>query len=436
MRAIWLTAAALLASACVDGTSPSVSVDETVSADDPTGDVLGTNGDPKRLLEVSRSQLGGPIPGLTPEELAAFNRGKIVFEHRFTPSEGLGPLYNATACVSCHSTPVTGGSAQLYRNFFIAVVDTPISQLAIPGLPSIVIPAFGKPPHATTQFTLEGGRFIIPETYLGLPVLTLQRNAIPIFGTGLFEFVSDATIMSNADPDDADGDGISGRFNTDPVGIGRFGVKLQSNNIELFTRPPLQNQMGITSAPFEGEDAAVSSSSSAVQGTIDPNDSNADDDGVPDPEISHGDLGDLIAFTRFLAPPAPRPMSDQSLEGQMLFEAVGCTGCHIPTLPSSRGPVNAYTDLLLHEMGPELADNLRQGSPQFSTISPDHTKGEFRTQPLWGVSLSAPFLHDGRAGTLTEAIMMHGGEATAARDNFDALRREEQKAIIAFLEDL
>ncbi len=385
------------------------------------------------------TQLGDPIEGLTQAELDAFERGRAIFEKRFKPSEGLGPFYNATSCVSCHSTPVTGGSARLYRNFYIARFGDPTrlgAQFDLGGLPSAVIPAFGpRGPHATATFSLQGGRTVIPHGGIGAtPVQVAQRNAIPIFGVGLFQFVDDLTLLGLADPDDADGDGISGRVNTDIGTIGRFGVKSQSNNIEQFTRPPLMNQMGITSDPFEGAGATVGRNSRQVSGN--PVDRLLDGDGVPDPEISRQDLGDLIAFTTFLAAPQPKPFNDAARRGEALFTSLGCVKCHVPSLPSSRGPVRAFSDLLLHDMGDDLADDLSFGVPQPSSIAPETSHREFRTQPLWGVSMHAPFLHDGRAETLLDAILMHGGEAQAIRDAFAALSPAQQADVIAFLEHL
>lgn len=373
---------------------------------------------------------GGPIAGLSSAERAAFERGRLVFERRFTPSEGLGSLYNATSCASCHSTPVVGGSAQLYRNFYIGMFGVPGAQSPIPGLPSAVVPAFGR----GQRLTLEQGRMVIPDN----PLITIaQRNAIPIFGAGLFEFVRDATILANADPNDSDGDGVSGRFNTDFGSIGRLGVKAQSNNVEVFTRGPLFNQMGITSDPFDGAGATASLGHLRVQVSADPTLPSVDNDGVPDPEISRQDLGDLIAFTRFLAPPEPMaPFSDAARRGEALFDSTGCTKCHVPELASTRGPVRAYTDLLLHDMGPDLADGLNFGVPQTSLISPFHTAREFRTQPLWGVSMHGPFLHDGRAETLDEAIRLHGGEAERIRDAYLALSPEQRDDVVTFLEHL
>lgn len=374
--------------------------------------------------------VGGPIDGLTPDQLAAFQRGRVLFSKRFTPSEGLGPFYNATSCSSCHSTPVPGGSAQLYRNFYLAVYGTDSSQGSIPPFLSPVVPAFGTgATHAAAfDFSLEGPRTVIPPTVFNQPVMSAQRNGLPIFGVGLFEQISDVDILANEDFLDADGDGISGRPNFDfAVSLGRFGTKAQSNNIELFTRPPLMNQMGITSDPFLGEAAIVSLCRAQV--STNPNDPLVDSDPVPDPEISVEDLGDLIAFTRFLAPPTPLPFDAAATHGEELFDQIGCTKCHIPSLPSARGPVNAYTDLLIHYMGAELADHIKLGLNGTTSL-------EFRTQPLWGVSMHAPYLHDGRAETLQEAIELHAGEALAIKNAFVALPPADQADIISFLEHL
>ena len=129
------------------------------------------------------------------------------------------------------------------------------------------------------------------------------------------------------------------------------------------------------------------------------------------------------------------PFSQAALEGEQIFAQISCTACHIPSLPSSLGPVEAFTDLLLHDMGPELADNLQFGAPLASTGSTS-SASEFRSQPLWGVSLHGPWLHDGRAETLFDAIAAHGGEAQAIRDAFMALPASDQDAVVEFLEHL
>ena len=190
--------------------------------------------------------------------------------------------------------------------------------------------------------------------------------------------ISQDQLAENGNPEDVDGDGISGRANNDGAGLGRFGTKAQSNNIELFVRAPLFNHMGISSNPFQGASGTVSLGHGAlVQGSASPNDPTFDADGVPDPEIPHTDLGDLIAFTRFLAAPEPLEFNAAALRGEQLFGDIGCAKCHFPEIESSRGPIAAYTDLLLHDMGPELAGEVSFGTPQpGSSTDPTTTESE------------------------------------------------------------
>jgi CxxC motif-containing protein (DUF1111 family) len=384
-------------------------------------------------------KLGDPIPGLSQSELASFERGRLLFTKRFTPSEGLGPMYNATSCSSCHSTPLPGGSSKLYRNFFIVRYGDPLTpgqQFDLPGFPSPVIPAFGPPgDHANATFSFEKGRPVIPhggydDGNTVHPIQIGQRNGLSVFGVGMFEAVSDQTIMQMSDPNDDDMDGISGRYNTDADGIGRFGVKAQASSIANFTRPPLMNQMGITTDPLPSNFSSLAQVSGGGSNGFE------DGDGVSDPELSVADTVDLVNFTTLLAPPTPKPFDAEALQGEQLFEQFGCAKCHVPELPTSRGPIRPYTDLLIHYMGDALADYLAFGTPQATTMGDDTTAREFRTAPLWGVSMHAPFLHDGRAETLREAIEMHGGEATAARDEFENASDPDKAALIAFLEAL
>ena len=383
-------------------------------------------------VPVNDFEFGDPIEGLPGAQLAAFMRGKALMTKRFTPSEGLGPYYNASSCVSCHEDPVVGGSSPNYRNFYLAAIGAEGSQIPLfnpPDVPSIVAPNFN---------TTSGQRPTIPDSQPGLIVTVAQRNAPPMFGVGLFEFVTDATIMGLSDPNDMDGDGISGRFNrTAALRIGRFGYKCQANNIESFIRGAAQNQMGMTTDPVLGNGAIVSHSSGYMpQVTGGQTASTTDTDEVPDPEISSSDFADIIAFNKFLAPPPRKPDTAASLRGELLFEQIGCTGCHLPAIDSSLGPLGAYTDLLIHDMGPGLADGISMGIPQPMVPSDLTTGSEFRTQPLWGVSEHAPYLHDGRADTLDDAIRAHGGEAQAARDGYVNLTELERDDIIAFLEIL
>ncbi|MEC9475521.1 MAG: di-heme oxidoredictase family protein [Planctomycetota bacterium] len=378
----------------------------------------------------SLCNLGDAIPGLDRDTFESFVRGRVLMSKDFTAEEGLGPFYNATSCTACHSTPVVGGSSPIYRNFFFAAVGAPGSQGPIwdPPVPSIVMPAYALPGNPRPAFP-------DPSQVGNNPVTIVQRNAPPQLGVGLFERISNATIFANADPDDADGDGISGRFNTDGNGnLGRFGYKSQANFLEAFLRGASNNQMGITTDPFLGSGGIVSAAMLQVSAGFDL--PTTDDDLIDDPEISVQDFGDIVIFSMFVAPPPKGEMGADELAGETLFHQMDCAKCHVPVLESDLGPVEAYTDLLLHDMGPGLADGISMGMPQFSTISLGTTATEFRTQPLWGVGLHGPWIHDGRADTMHDAILMHGGEAQASRDAYEALTPAQQQTVIRFLEAL
>jgi len=354
-------------------------------------------------------ELGDPNPGLSAEALAAFQRGRDVFVRRFTRAEGHGPDFNVDSCTSCHEIPVVGGSSPLYRNFFLVG--------RIDGTGKFVAALQNNQFVARTFSYVRTQRETIPAD-----TIVAQRNAPPIFGLGVFERLTDAEIAQNADPNDIDGDGISGRTNIDAPLIGRFGYKAQEGSLIDFVRGPFFNHMGITSnfpvIPPPGQLVAAPQVAPPPQPLT-------DNDGVPDPEIADADLVDLVFFLRELAAPVPLPMDGNARRGETLFFSTGCAKCHIPNLKSTGEPALAYTDLLIHDMGPDLADQVTQLLA---------TGTEFRTQPLWGVRFTAPFLHDGRAPTLDDAIRAHGGEALAIRDAYAALPQADRDAIIAFLE--
>ena len=354
--------------------------------------------------------LGDPNPGLSAAELDAFERGRGQFERRFNRSEGHGPDFNTSSCRSCHSIPVTGGSSPLYRNFFLVGYEV-LGRLE-PGL--------------------EGGQFVARSFSYertareAIPAdadVVAQRNAPPTFGMGLLERIPEEDIRTNEDPIDLDGDGISGRVNRESSAIGRFGYKAQESDLEGFVRGPLFNHLGITTDPLSlGPRVAGIPTLAQVSAPEEPT---TDNDGAPDPELPFQDLSDLLVFVRGLGPPAPEPMDLAARRGERIFEDVGCVRCHIPSLVRSGKPVLAYSDLLLHEMGPELADGVDMDLA---------TGSEFRTQPLWGLRHHAPYLHDGRADTIEAAILLHGGEAQRSRDDFAALLDPNRAALVAFLE--
>ena len=154
-----------------------------------------------------------------------------------------------------------------------------------------------------------------------------------------------------------------------------------------------------------------------------------DNDDVPDPELDLTFAEDLATYLTLLGPPPRQPADDPGLaeQGELLFETTGCASCHLPSLPGADGPVPLYSDLLLHATLPEGAGGIEEGS---STVR------EFRTPPLWGVSRTAPFMHDGAAETLDAAVLHHDGEARAVRETYEGLSQAERDALVAFLETL
>jgi CxxC motif-containing protein (DUF1111 family) len=380
--------------------------------------------------------MGSPVPFATADQRAIFERGKAVALHRFSYEEGLGPAFNVSFCASCHEKPVTGGSGGLYRNFFLTGIlddDGAFFPAESAGDSGGVVRLYHRP---------DMGEPVHPELDPRTNVIA-QRNPIPFFGVGLLAELSDDELLKRSDPDDADGDGISGRPNYDRGFVGRFGRKSQTVSIEGFIRGPLKNHLGITTDPLSDAQKAALPVDSSADSTIDgatgslfhgvlpfgqaaaDDGPTLDEDGVADPELATDDLYDLISMTMLMAAPAVRTdLTGDEDAGRDLFDAAGCAGCHTPRLVGPRGPLPVYSDLLLHDMGPALADGLLQGEADGD---------EFRTQPLWGIAAVGPYLHDGRATTLDEAIRMHGGEGQRSASHYADLSIAEQDQIVAFL---
>lgn len=387
-----------------------------------------------RVAKDVMAPLGDPVPYATAEQLETFERGLLVAKRRFTPEDGLGPGFNVVSCGSCHERPVIGGSAGLYRNFFIGATRTSDGAFA-----------FG-----TSAGNASGvvRMYAVGEDYAARPVLpssttiVAQRNPIPFFGVGLLAELPDDEILSREDPDDVDGDGISGRANYDREFVGRFGVKSQNVSIEAFIRGPLNNHAGITSDPLSEELRArlpVDSSSGPQASVLDlvlprawaqaaaPDEPLYDADDVPDPELPAADLFDVVSFAMLLAAPPIDPEDRDTARGLKRFDDAGCGACHTPRLNGPRGPLPVYSDLLLHDMGDDLADGLEMK---------DASGREFRTQPLWGVAAEGPYLHDGRAGTIERAIELHGGEGQASADAFLDLDPAARAELVGFIRSL
>ena len=378
--------------------------------------------------------MGTILPSATEEEEQLFERGEAIARKRFTPSEGLGPLFTLTFCAGCHEKPVFGGGGGRYRDFFIHGQTTSDGAFIAGGQRSGILSAYGVGPNPLRPAAdTEANTFSL-------------RNPIPFFGIGLLAQVAESSILRNADPDDVDGDGISGRPNYDRGFVGRFGTKAQTVSIEGFVRGPIFNHLGITSDPLSEasrarlpvpsaanpDDPRLSENSGALtqrrfHQAAAPSEPLSDDDGVADPELSEEALFEIVSWVMLLAAPEPDPPTRASRSGRRVFTALNCSGCHVPYLSSPRGAIYAYSDLLLHDMGPALGDGIEMGIA---------TSTEFRTQPLWGVSATGPYLHNGQADTLDQAIRLHGGEGARSRDAYLALSEAEQSDLMAFLRSL
>lgn len=381
---------------------------------------------PPVLAEGIYGRMGEPVAYATDAQRAAFERGRAVATRRFTPEEGLGPGFNLTFCAGCHEKPVFGGASGRYRDFLLVRQELPDGSQADQGVNGV-----------QRHFSAHGDARIATDAGTNR---TATRNAIPIFGVGLLAQIDEQELLSRVDPDDADGDGISGRPNWDRGFVGRFGTKAQTVSIEGFLRGPLFNHVGITSDPLPNERKDALPVPSGTGGSMRnglfggveqgqaaaPDEPTIDDDAAQDPELSEDDLFDLVSFAMLLAAPQPDALDEAGLRGQALFGAMRCDDCHVPSLNSPRGLIPAYSDLLLHDMGEETADGVRMGEADGR---------EFRTQPLWGLAAVGPYLHDGRADTVDEAIRLHGGEGEASRtlyvDATEAERAELQRFLRA-----
>jgi len=314
-------------------------------------------------------------------------------------------------------------------------------------------------------FTIEQPYDVTVENRLDSAILQADvryspRNGMPVFGLGLLELISEADILALADEHDADGDGISGRPNwvfdpvkaenddPIPVSLGRFGWKASTPSVRVQSLGALRGDMGITNPLFPDEsiaNTALHESYLARTGFVD---TGIDEQGYTEASQEFSD--DVVFYAETLAVPARRKIDDESvIAGAQIFTQVNCTGCHQPDFSTATGElllgglaapealkdqhIYPFTDMLLHDLGEELADNRR-----------DFTASgrEWKTRPLWGIGLTktvnpaAGFLHDGRAATIEEAILWHGGEAEQSKNDYMALAQAERQSLIAFVMSL
>ncbi len=337
-----------------------------------------------------RPQPGDPLPGLTAAQRAQFDSGRAVFDSTFTAPTGLGPLFNASGCGECHEDPVVGGVGdEVERHAAVFHPDRPgfvCDQLAAVGGP-----VFQDSVTAALHAALGIDREPLPPG-----VTTVAARTTPdIFGFGLLDAVPDSVILSYADPDDKNGDGIMGTPSPTP----------SSCHTLIRTIRMATASWAVPIASLTGGSAVLGAKRSSPR---------------------------CVSST--MAPSRSRSASPIHRCRRDVFTQAGCAGCHIPVLRTGDNPiaalshqeVAAYSDLLLHDMGEGLADIC------FGLATPS----EFRTEPLMGLRFSTHFLHDGRAATPEQAIDFHGGEATRSRDLFRSLPAADRAALLVFLKTL
>ncbi len=364
--------------------------------------------------------LDGPMEGLTTAQQIQFIKGDEAFGDVFTIEKGLGPLFNANQCSSCHSGDGKGfpfirftrfGQSDISGNKFLDQGAPQLQNKAIPGYQPEELPA-----GATS-------------TDLLAPAVT---------GLGFLDAVSDADLIALSDPNDSNGDGISGRphwndlptyatlrpnsITLDGKYISRFGKKGAAYDLLHQTVNAYNQDMGITSI-FEPIDTH-----SGLE---------------IDPEVDTETVNQVVLYLKTLKAPLPRNENNNDvLAGKQIFSQIQCAACHIPTLKTGFSSIDVlsykefhpFTDLLLHDMGPDLDDGYTEGSA---------TTSEWKTPPLWGLGLSKDsqggsyfLMHDGRATSIEEAILLHGGEALEAKNDYKQLSQSQKQQLLKFLESL
>lgn len=461
----WIAAIVLVAAACT-------AAQEARSGDVPTPVPANPVESTTPLGPPDQNAFSNTLGGLTSEERELADIGDIFFQTRWAPfpsqselQDGLGPIFNSDSCANCHLNNGRGegpiGPQDTIAVGLFARVSLPgISQVGGPaphptyGLQLQNRSISGVPPEGRLQVTFspvegtygDGTRYVLQApTYelvdlgfgpLGDDALVGPRLAQQLVGMGLLEAVPEATIRALADPEDADGDGISGRPNevwnprTEATELGRFGWKANDATVEAQVAGAFAGDIGITS-PLHPEARCGDEQRSCQRAS----------EGF-EPEISDEILAAVTLHTSTRAVPKPRGEGDASAQrGAELFRSFGCASCHVETLETGDHPISAvsnqtihpFTDLLLHDMGPGLADN----RPDFLASG-----SEWRTPPLWGigrideVGRRQSLLHDGRARSFEEAILWHGGEGQAAMEAFRTATAQERADLVRFLDSL
>lgn len=371
--------------------------------------------------------MDAPLNGLSYAQNKLFLEGAAEFDETYTEATGLGPMYVSNSCASCHGGDSRGhlftmltrfGQADSTGNTFLNQGGPQLQNHAVPGFHAEQVPAGAT--HAG---------FIAPI----------------VAGVGFIDALSDAAILANADPQDADGDGISGvpnwiklpsylhpasnAYSLNGKYIGRFGRKASTYNLHQQTVNAFVQDMGITSSFEQNNPINYLDYLSAIP--------------TNNPEVDNKSFNALVFYLQALQTPLQRNAQDATvLAGRKAFYAMGCEKCHKETFVSDYSPITVlskqtfhpYSDFLLHDMGAALDDHYTEGSA---------TSAEWKTTPLWGLGLARNaqggqyyLLHDGRATSIEAAIALHGGEASASAVAFKQATAADRAALLKFLESL
>ncbi len=418
---------------------------------------------------VNRNAFSQPLPALDAEGRDRFFAGNLLFRKLwvaapsvFPDSDGLGPLFNARSCQSCHFRDGRGrlsgkaedlGQGLVLRLSRAGKPDPTYGQqlqtMAVPGfLPegriSVTYRALRIPMRDAPAVLLAEPQYRVSSPAYGIldPATAVSARIAPqLIGLGLLAEIPPPLILANADPEDRDGNGISGKANfvwgaAGQMKLGRFGLKAGSADLRQQTAKALLLDLGLSTDlhPVAWGDCTEAEVACLTAPA------GEEPDNAGRREVDSNSLEVLTFYTASLAVPPRRDLDSPLVQkGEIVFAEVGCNICHVPEFrfrSPMRGEttsVRPYTDLLVHDMGPGLADGMPEGLASGE---------EWRTPPLWGIGLTEAvsgqtrFLHDGRARTLLEAILWHGGEAETARSRVIALPPADRAALIAFLESL
>lgn len=350
-----------------------------------------------------------PLPGLDDATLAQFMAASQVFRTQVSPEKGLGPSFNGRSCYFCHKRPSLGGvSPRMVTRFGRIDGNGVFDPMDAEG--GSALQAIGSPKDCAE---------IVPPG-----AITAKRNTVSMLGDGLIEAIPDQQITDRAAAELVENAAAAGRPNvvtsvSDGLPhVGRFGWKAHRALIIDIVGEAMLNEVGITNALFPVENAPNGDLATLARCDL-----------VPDPEDTTDVLHQLDMLVRYLAPAPPRKTSDDIVRGEALFRSIGCTFCHYDGYTTSSADpildgksVPLFSDLLLHDIG--TGDGI---------VQEDAQGNEFRTAPLWVVRGGQPYLHDGRALTVPDAIMAHGNQALDARNAYAALPPLDQHYVVKFL---